>query len=124
MTPLGVELRSIRAALGMSLKEFAARIDVTPSYMSALEHGHRGTPTDEMMQRIIAALPISREKAEHLMSLALISRPKVQIETAALEPEATELANRLADNIHTLSKDNLTELLWRVQDMLTHRNGL
>ena len=124
MTPLGAELRSIRAALDMSLKEFAARIDVTPSYLSALEHGHRGVPTDEMMQRIVAALPVSREQVGQLMDLVRVSRPKVQIETAALEPEATELANRLADNIQKLSKENLTELLWRVQDMLTHRNGL
>ena len=124
MTPLGDELRSIRAGIGMTLKQLAERVAVTSSYLSALENGHRGVPTDEMLQRIGTALQIGPEKAAHLQALVRISRPKVQVETAALEPEATELANRLADSIDRLSKKNLTELLWRLEDMLTHRDGV
>lgn len=108
----------------MSLKEFAEQVGVTPAYLSALEHGHRGVPTDEMLHRILAVLQANTEQRAHLVDLVRISRPKVTIETAALEPEATELANRLADNIDALSKKNLAELLWRLQDMITHKNGL
>ncbi len=124
MTPLGAALRKIRGSLDMTLKEHAVLVGVTSAYFSALEHGHRGVPTDEMLRRIVAALDISREEAERIAALVHVSRPKVTIDTTALDPEATELANRLADNIAALPKSHLDELLWRLQDMLTHRNGL
>ena len=44
MTPFGAKLRSMRAERGVLLKEMAIDIGVTPTYLSALEHGRRFVP--------------------------------------------------------------------------------
>lgn len=93
------------------MKQHAARVGVTPAYLSALEHGHRGFPTAEMADRIIDTLqvgPVEREAAEKVLKY---SRPKVSVDTAGLSPLATEVVNRLAGNIAAMSEDQLRTLL-------------
>ena len=53
----------------------AAGLKVSSAYLSALEHGHRGTPTWDLMQRIIAYFNIIWDDAEELIRLSEISRP-------------------------------------------------
>ena len=43
--------------------------------------------------------------------LARISHPRITIDTSGLNPLATELANRLADDIGKLEPQTLNELL-------------
>ncbi len=107
MTPLGAKLRSLRNAKNISLKEMAKGINVSSAYLSALEHGKRGKPTWFLLQRIISYFNIIWDEADELQQLAEISDPKITINTAGLEPEATELSNRLAKEIRNLSKKDL-----------------
>ena len=53
MTPFGAKLREMCAERGLTLKEMAHALDVSPAYLSALEHGKRGAPTWSLVQRII-----------------------------------------------------------------------
>jgi transcriptional regulator with XRE-family HTH domain len=119
MTPLGHRLRTMREERGISLKQMARAHNVSSAYLSALEHGRRGTPTFALLQRIIHYFNIIWDEAEDLQRLAEISDPKVSIDTAGLSPEATELANRLARDIGRLGDDDLqflkTELMRRVR---------
>ena len=39
MTPFGVKLRQIRAERGITLKQMAESLGVSPAYLSSLEHG-------------------------------------------------------------------------------------
>ncbi|RUT30155.1 XRE family transcriptional regulator [Arsenicitalea aurantiaca] len=110
MTPLGQKLRSLREARGVSLKEMAKALNVSSAYLSALEHGRRGTPTWLLMQRIIAYFNVIWDEAEELQRLAELSDPRVTIETGGLAPEATELANRLARGIDRLDAEDLVFL--------------
>jgi len=112
MTPLGAKLRRLRAERGITLKDMATALDVSSAYLSALEHGKRGTPTWYMLQRIIAYFNIIWDEAEEVQRLAELSDPKVTINTAGLPPEATELANRLARDIDTLSPEDLKALIF------------
>ena len=107
MTPLGAKLRQMRAARGISLKDMARALNVSSAYLSALEHGRRGTPTWVMLQSIITYFNVIWDEAEELQRLAELSDPKVSIDTAGLAPEATELANRLAADIGRLSPEDL-----------------
>jgi Predicted transcriptional regulators len=107
MTPLGAKLRALREARGISLKEMAAALNVSSAYLSALEHGKRGQPTSFLLHRIIAFFNVIWDEAEELQRLAEISDPKVTIDTGGLAPEATELTNRLRDNIERLDTDDL-----------------
>ncbi len=110
MTPLGVRLRQMRAERGITLKQMAAALKISSAYLSALEHGRRGTPTWDLMQRIIAYFNVIWDEAEDLIRLSEISDPKVTIDTAGMAPEATALANRLARDIDKLAPEDLKHL--------------
>lgn len=111
MTPFGRRLRELREARGVTLKAMAAALRVTPSYLSALEHGRRGPPTWMMVQSVITFFNIIWDEAEELQQLAALSHPRVTVDTAGLEPEATELANRLARDVRKLDGETLAAML-------------
>jgi len=110
MTPLGAKMRQLRGQRGVTLKQMATQLNVSAAYLSALEHGHRGTPTWDLMQRIIAFFNVIWDEAEELIRLSEISDPRVTIDTAGMDPEATALANRLARDIGKLSTEDLSGL--------------
>ncbi len=115
MTPFGARLRALRAARGQSLKEMAAALGVSAAYLSALEHGKRGQPTWILLQRIISHFNIIWDEAEDLQRLAALSDPRVVVDTAGLSPQATELANRLAQDIGRLSEAEVEAILARLK---------
>jgi transcriptional regulator with XRE-family HTH domain len=111
MTPLGVKLRALREEKGVTLSQMAAALEVTPAYLSALEHGKRGRPTTLRLHQICAYFEIIWDEADDLRRLADISHPKVTIDTSGLSSEATELANRLANQIGELSVAQINTML-------------
>ena len=110
MTPLGAKIRELREARGITLKEMAKALHVSSAYLSALEHGKRGRPTWGMLQKIIHYFQVIWDEAEELQRLAELSDPRVTIDTGGLDPQATELANRLARDIHRLEPEDLAAL--------------
>ncbi|HTN95757.1 MAG TPA: helix-turn-helix transcriptional regulator [Nordella sp.] len=111
MTPFGERMRKLRAERNVTLKDMAEAIGVSSAYLSALEHGKRGRPGWHLLQRIISYFNIIWDEAEDVVRLARISHPRVVIDTSGLAPQATELANRLADDISDLDAKDLAELL-------------
>lgn len=111
MTPFGLELRRLRAQKQLSQKEMARAIGVSPAYLSALEHGRRGMPSWALLQKIIGYLNIIWDEADQLQRLALISHPRITIDTQDLSPRATELANLLAQRIGELDEEQLQRLI-------------
>ncbi len=111
MTPFGVKLRAIRAERGITLKEMAEALGVSPAYLSALEHGRRGRPAHPMVVAICAHLNIIWDEADELIRLARLSHPRVTVDTAGLVPQATELANLLAERIRKLSPEEVERML-------------
>lgn len=111
MTPFGDKMRKLRAERGVTLKEMADAIGVSSAYLSALEHGKRGRPGWHLIQRILTFFNIIWDDAEEVVRLARISHPRITIDTSGLNPRATELANRLADEIGKLDGASLEELI-------------
>jgi transcriptional regulator with XRE-family HTH domain len=104
VTPFGEAVRKLRLRKGVSQKQMAAALNLTPAYLSALEHGKRGLPTFDLLQRIAGYFNIIWDEAEELFLLARLSDPRVVIDTSGLEPEYTAFANRLAGEIRHLDK--------------------
>lgn len=123
MTPFGLRLRELRDKRGVSQKDMAAAIRVSAAYLSALEHGRRGQPTWDLLQRIIGYFNIIWDEAEELQNLAMLSHPRVTIDTAGLSPEATELANLLANHIRILDKDMVEDLSAMLRQAPKKRNN-
>jgi len=115
VTPLGAKIRELRAKRDVSLKEMAAALSVSSAYLSALEHGKRGKPTWFLVQRIITYFNVIWDEAEEIQRLAELSDPRVTIDTAGMDPKATELANQLALKIGGLSEDSLATLLHQLR---------
>jgi len=111
VTPFGERLRALRAERGLTLKEMATELDVSPTYLSALEHGRRGRPNWGFVQRVIQYFNVIWDDAEDLQRLADVSHPRVVIDTAGLSPQATLLANRLARDIASLPPERIEALL-------------
>ena len=111
MTPFGQKLRTMRAERGITLKDMAGALGVSPAYLSALEHGHRGAPAWYLVQRIITFFNVIWDEAEEIERLAQISHPRIVVDTSGLGPEATELANKFARQIGTLSETDIRDLL-------------
>lgn len=111
MTPFGARLRQLREDRGLRLKDMADELGVSATYLSALEHGRRSKPNWSFVQRVIHYFNIIWDEADELQRLADLSNPKITVETAGLSPKATELANRLARDINTLTETDLDALL-------------
>lgn len=110
MTPFGARLRQMRRDRGVTLSAMAAKLKVSPAYLSALEHGRRGRPTFAMVQAIIGFFNVIWDEAEELQRLAALSDPRVTVDTAGLSPKATRLANRIARDIHRFDETTLDAL--------------
>ncbi|MEP5925833.1 MAG: helix-turn-helix domain-containing protein, partial [Nitratireductor sp.] len=109
--PFGRKLRELRAARGPTMKEMAAALRVTPAYLSALEHGKRGRPSWRLVQAIIGYFNVIWDEAEELERLARLSHPRIVLDTSGLAPQATELANRLAEEIGELGQTEIADML-------------
>jgi transcriptional regulator with XRE-family HTH domain len=118
VTPFGQKLRTMRAERNITLKDMAAAIGVSPAYLSALEHGHRGAPAWYLVQRIITFFNVIWDEAEEIERLAQISHPRIVVDTSGLGPEATELANKFARQIGALSEADIRALLGLLNERL------
>ena len=110
MTPFGARVRSLRGAHCMTLKSLAARLEVSAAYLSALEHGKRGSPSSGLVHQVCDVFGLIWDQAEDLAQLARLSHPRVVVDTAGLTPEQTALANRLAQSIHRLLPETIAGL--------------
>jgi transcriptional regulator with XRE-family HTH domain len=117
MTPFGEKLRDLRAERGISQKDMAKAIGVSAAYLSALEHGKRGQPTWDKLQRIIQYFNIIWDEAEELQRLAMISDPRITIDTGGLSPAVTELANLLAAKIREIDTDMAKSLIQKLKTL-------
>lgn len=114
MTPFAEAIRELRRRKGVTQKEMAAAIGVSPAYLSALEHGRRGKPSFDLLQRVAGYFNIIWDEAEQLFQIANASVPRIVVDTAGLSPSHTRLANTLARKISQLPPDRVE----RIQAML------
>lgn len=111
MTPFGARLRALREARGVTLTELAAALQVSPAYLSALEHGKRGRPSAGLIHQVNEYFGLIWDEAEEMVRLARLSHPRVVVDTSGLSPRATELANQLARRIRDLPEERVEAML-------------
>ena len=124
MTPFGVRVRELRAKKGVKLKQMAEDLGVSSAYLSALEHGHRGRPAVGMIMQICGYFNLIWDESEDLKRLAILSHPRIVVDTAGLNPKATELANLLSETIAELDEDTMDwvmdEMIWAFEKCRDH----
>ena len=111
MTPFGEKLRQLRKLKNLSQKQMAADLSLSPAYLSALEHGHRGRPSWALLQQLITYFGIIWDEAEELEGLARLSHPKITVDTSGLDPIATKFVNIMARDINKIPSSKIKKML-------------
>ena len=110
MTPFGAKIRELRRRRGITIKQLAGALELSPAYLSALEHGHRGLPTPALIVQICEYFNLIWDDYEEMHRLARHSHPRVVVDTRGLSPAATELANLVAERIGALDDATITAI--------------
>jgi transcriptional regulator with XRE-family HTH domain len=110
VTPFGAKLRDLRRRRGITLKQLAGALELSPAYLSALEHGHRGLPTPALIVQICEYFNLIWDDYEEMHRLARLSHPRVVVDTRGLSPAATELANVIAERIAALDDTTIAAI--------------
>jgi transcriptional regulator with XRE-family HTH domain len=115
MTPFGAKVRALRGEKDIPLKQMAADLELSPAYLSSLEHGHRGRPSEALVVQICEYFHLIWDDLEEMHRLARLSHPKVTVDTSGLSPVHTELANTLAEKVQDISEQDAIALLARLR---------
>jgi transcriptional regulator with XRE-family HTH domain len=110
MTPFGIKLRDLRKKNKTSLTDLAKVLKVSSAYLSLIETGKRGKPSQGMVELVCAYFGLIWDEVDTMKSLANISDTNVKINTKKLGPEATKLSNVLKVKIDTLSEEQAQNL--------------
>lgn len=102
MSPFSHFLHDFRMRHGIRQVDLAERVGYEQSYVSALESGLKGPPTQEFIERLISALNLSIEEAQALQAAAEASQRKLVIDPDTPQ-EVYWLVNRLRKALPTLS---------------------
>ncbi len=107
MTPFGEKLRELRQTRGILQRDMAAALEISAPYLSALEHGRRGTPSAGLIHQICQYFGLIWDEADELVALAKTSRPRLRLNAAGLTPAQTALANRLTRELRHLDAETV-----------------
>lgn len=101
ITEFGKLLRIIRVNSGDSAKEMAAKLNMSPSYLSTIENGKRNIPPD-MEELLIRAYTLSEKDKAKLRKAMVDSSDTVKI-------DLTDLAEKKKQMIYEITRGDLDE---------------
>lgn len=109
-----------RKALGLTLRGFAAELDIAPAYMSDIEKGRR-YPPDKKLDEIAEILKLQGEGKTHMLDLAALAKTKTvssDLPEYIMEKDLARVALRRA------KAGNLSDEGWReVIDLINKKVG-
>jgi transcriptional regulator with XRE-family HTH domain len=108
LSTFGAELRSLRIQNGMRLYDLAARLGVSPSYVSSMETG-RINISDGRIDQIGIIFNLSEYRISALREAAQNSKSRIAI--VPNSADAKILANLLRQKINLLSKSKINNLI-------------
>ena len=107
LAALGDVIRERRHALGLTLQDVAERVECAKSYLSSIETGRRGAPTDEVLARL--------ERALQMEVGALVEAAQWSRTPAAVRRNVRGIVGRLSTEQDAARKsaDRLGQILMR-----------
>ncbi len=112
----GKYIEEKRKAKSMTLRGFAAELEIAPAYMSDIEKGHRYPPDKDKLEAMVRILDLSQEETDKMYDLAAKEKDNTvspDLPEYIMETEKARVALRMA-------RDNgATDATWqKVIDML------
>jgi len=102
MSPFSQLLHDLRVRHGLRQAELADRIGYEQSYISALEVGLKGPPTEEFLDRVANAMSLGDEERHQLWVAAQASQRKLVIDPDA-PPDIYWMLNDLRSEVDRLT---------------------
>lgn len=115
MSPFANCLREFRKARGLKQKDLAEQMGYEQSYVSALEVGIKGPPTQEFVEKLVGLFSLSDVEAERIRRVATVSARKLTIPTDADE-QVYRLFHEMRQQISTLLPSQVS-LMLEILDM-------
>ena len=107
----GSKVRELRERHGLAQRQLAERLGVSPAYLSQLESGKKGRPSDRLIHAICHQFGLIWDDADDLFMLADSSRRVVKIDTTTFDAHKTEAAKLFAEKLGGLSSKQLGQLM-------------
>lgn len=107
LSPIGKALRHLRLETDERLMDMAQRLDVTSSFLSAIEMGRKVPPRD-LAEKVIKEYQLTMLAANNIRSAASASQSVFKIE--ATHALARDTAGLLANKFSTLSDIELNKI--------------
>lgn len=101
MSPFSILFRELRTFCGLRQAEFAERLGVEQSYVSALEIGAKGPPADDFVQRLVDTFQLDTMWKERLTEALESSHRKLELPKGA-STEVYRIFNGLRVQMHNL----------------------
>lgn len=109
LTEFGKCLRKIRIDNAELLKEMADKLQVTSSYLSAVEHGKREIPVN-WIEKISNFYDLSPMVEQELRSAADKSKAFVKFDLKGRSSAESELINAFARKLNLMNEDDIEEI--------------
>lgn len=115
----GAFVRQKRMALGISLRGLAARLGLSPVYMSIIETDRKPAPAKEHLDRLAEELHLSKEERELFLDLAAASQ---KMKVPADLPEYIMERDIVRAALRTAKEVDATDEEWQeFIDLITKR---
>lgn len=109
LTQLGIFLRKLRLDSGEIMKEMAKKLDVSSSFLSAVENGKKKMP-DSWYDMIVKLYNLDKEKQNELMTSIEESQKSVEINLEDLSREKKRLAFSFARELENMNKEEVNKM--------------
>ena len=115
----GSFLREKRMARGLTLRGMAAKLDLSPVYMSNIENDRRAAPSQEYLERMALLLQLDKPEREWMLDLAAKSKQnrvsadlpdlRTAREADATDQEWQDFIDRINRRMRTSGEDSDTK---------------
>ena len=112
LTEFGKFSRKLRIDNGELLKDMAIKLNVTVSYLSAVEIGKRNIP-EKWEEEIVRAYHLNLQEREELKEAIIYSKKVFKIHVENFEKEEKLMLARKVDNMDEKEKNNLKQILFK-----------
>ena len=116
---LGSFVREHRMSRGLSLRNLAAKLEISPVYMSNIETDRKPAPTQEKLDKLVEILGLGQYEAEQLLDLAAKSKNR---QVSADLPEYIMERDIVRVALRTAKEVDATDAEWQeFIDRITRR---
>lgn len=111
----GNRVRYLRQQNGISQRALAEKLGVSPAYLSLLESGKKGRPSDRIIHAICHQFGLIWDDADALFVMADNSRRIIKVDASQLDNRKTEAAKLFADKLPKLTEEQVQQLFTILQ---------